>query len=55
MFIKPEKGRSVPDPARGDVLPEEGRNVDPSAYWYRRIADQDVVKFPPSNKEAGKK
>ncbi|EBX1374631.1 DUF2635 domain-containing protein, partial [Salmonella enterica subsp. enterica serovar 4,[5],12:i:-] len=22
MFVKPAKGRSVPDPARGDLLPE---------------------------------
>ncbi|EIZ5819925.1 DUF2635 domain-containing protein, partial [Salmonella enterica subsp. enterica serovar Corvallis] len=27
MFVKPAKGRSVPDPARGDLLPEGGRNV----------------------------
>ncbi|HCR5541936.1 TPA: DUF2635 domain-containing protein, partial [Shigella flexneri] len=25
MFVKPLKGRSVPDPARGDLLPSEGR------------------------------
>ncbi|EIZ5819918.1 DUF2635 domain-containing protein, partial [Salmonella enterica] len=25
MFVKPVKGRSVPDPAHGDLLPEEGR------------------------------
>ncbi|EKP2071307.1 DUF2635 domain-containing protein, partial [Salmonella enterica] len=24
MFVKPVKGRSVPDPARGDLLPEGG-------------------------------
>ncbi|EKP2071385.1 DUF2635 domain-containing protein, partial [Salmonella enterica] len=24
MFVKPVKGRSVPDPARGDLLPAEG-------------------------------
>ncbi|HCS2918230.1 TPA: DUF2635 domain-containing protein, partial [Shigella flexneri] len=24
MFVKPLKGRSVPDPARGDLLPSEG-------------------------------
>ncbi|OSM09160.1 hypothetical protein ERAG_03169, partial [Escherichia coli R424] len=26
------KGRSVPDPARGDLLPAEGRNVDENNY-----------------------
>ncbi|WP_094105014.1 DUF2635 domain-containing protein [Shigella flexneri] len=38
MFVKPLKGRSVPDPARGDLLPSEGRNVEESSYWFRRIA-----------------
>ena len=37
MFVKPVKGRSVPDPARGDLLPAEGRNVDENNYWLRRI------------------
>ncbi len=32
MFVKPVKGRSVPDPARGDLLPAEGRNVDENNY-----------------------
>ncbi|EPW0623782.1 DUF2635 domain-containing protein, partial [Shigella flexneri] len=36
MFVKPLKGRSVPDPARGDLLPSEGRNVEESSYWFRR-------------------
>lgn len=36
MFVKPAKGRSVPDPARGDLLPEGGRNVDENNYWLRR-------------------
>ena len=38
MFVKPVKGRSVPDPARGDLLPAEGRNVDENNYWLRREA-----------------
>lgn len=42
MFVKPVKGRSVPDPARGDLLPEEGRNVDENNYWLRREAVGDV-------------
>ena len=44
MFVKPQKGRSVPDPARGDLLPVEGRNVEESSYWFRRIAAGDVVR-----------
>ncbi|EBG4323163.1 DUF2635 domain-containing protein [Salmonella enterica] len=42
MFGKPAKGRSVPDPARGDLLPEGGRNVDENNYWLRREAAGDV-------------
>lgn len=42
MFVKPIKGRSVPDPARGDVLPEKGRNVEASAYWFRREAAGEI-------------
>ncbi|MBX9476474.1 DUF2635 domain-containing protein [Yersinia enterocolitica] len=44
MFVKPCKGRSVPDPARGDLLPVEGRNVEENSYWFRRIAAGDVVR-----------
>lgn len=44
MFVKPMKGRSVPDPARGDLLPSDGRNVEENSYWLRRIAAGDVVR-----------
>ncbi|MNO02636.1 hypothetical protein D3C81_2230990 [compost metagenome] len=33
----------VPDPERGDTLPNEGRTVQRSPYWARRIKDQDVT------------
>ena len=49
MFVKPMKGRSVHDPARGDLLPEEGRNVDESQYWYRREIDGDIKIVQPGN------
>ncbi|MBW9428674.1 DUF2635 domain-containing protein [Enterobacter kobei] len=42
MFVKPVAGRSVPDPARGDLLPEGGRNVEENSYWLRREADGDI-------------
>lgn len=45
MFVKPVKGRSVPDPARGDLLPASGRNVEENAYWYRREAAGDIRKI----------
>lgn len=43
MFVKPAPGRIVPDPDRRDALPAEGRDVEDSQYWQRRIADNDVV------------
>lgn len=46
MFIKPAAGRQVPDPQRGDTLPPEGREVEPSQYWQRRVNDGDVVEAP---------
>ena len=42
MFVKPQKGWSVHDPARGDLLPAEGRNVEESSYWLRREAAGDI-------------
>lgn len=52
MIIKPKAGRSVPDPARGDLLPREGRNVEESSYWLRRLAAGDVEKASPAEKKA---
>ena len=43
MFVIPTAGSSVPDPDRGDFLPAEGREVEEKQYWYRRIADGDVI------------
>jgi len=45
MQIRPKRGRSVPDPARGDLLPAEGRSVEESSYWLRRLADGDIEQF----------
>lgn len=42
MFVKPIAGRSVPDPARGDLLPADGRNVEESNYWLRRETAGDI-------------
>lgn len=53
MYLKPKHGRKVPDPVRGDELPAEGRNVEDSQYWQRRIADDDVEEAsPPTEKKA---
>nr|WP_085480511.1 DUF2635 domain-containing protein [Paraburkholderia susongensis] len=43
MKVRPAEGRVVPDPARGDVLPADGRSVERNAYWRRRVAAGDVV------------
>ena len=43
MYLKPTAGRTVPDPARGDVLPPEGREVAATQYWQRRLNDGDVT------------
>ncbi|MGN5160353.1 DUF2635 domain-containing protein [Aeromonas dhakensis] len=51
MFVKPNDGRSVPDPDRGDLLPAEGREVSANQYWYRRQLDGDVV-IEPSAEQA---
>lgn len=57
MFVKPNPGRAVPDPARGDDLPPEGREVESSQYWQRRVNDGDVVEASPEEApaKAGKK
>lgn len=56
MFVKPTAGRKVPDPARGDTLPPEGREVEPTQYWQRRVNDGDVAEAvadtPKAKKEA---
>ncbi|RIJ06057.1 DUF2635 domain-containing protein [Achromobacter sp. K91] len=54
IHVVPAPGRTVPDPARGDYLPIEGRKVVRDLYWIRRIDDKDVtVSDPGSVKKAG--
>lgn len=43
MYVIPAAGRTCPDPYKGDNVPKEGREVEANQYWYRRIADGDVV------------
>ncbi|WP_417536100.1 DUF2635 domain-containing protein [Methylophaga sp.] len=48
MFVIPKAGLKVPDPERGDDLPETGREVSKNQYWSRRLNDVDVTtKQPP--------
>lgn len=43
MFLKPANGLDVPDIERSGLLAAEGRKVEPTTYWQRRIDDGDVV------------
>lgn len=57
MFVKPAAGLSVPDPERGGLLAAEGREVEPTTYWHKRVEDKDVeiVQTPaPAPVKAGK-
>lgn len=50
MYVVPASGLKVPDPQQRGTpdyhLPPEGREVEPSDYWWRRIRDADVVVTP---------
>lgn len=46
MRIKPVADRHVPDPEQGGTLLAEGRTVEATNYWLRRLADGDVVIVP---------
>lgn len=46
MFVKPAAGLNVPDPERGGLLAAEGREVEPTTYWHKRIQDKDVDVAP---------
>lgn len=55
MYLVPKPGRLVPDPARGDYLPAEGREIEVDQYWLRRLQDDDVAETPrPANQPAVK-
>lgn len=52
MFIKPTSADvKVPDPEQagtpGYWLPADGREVEPSLYWTRRLIDGDIVEAEP--------
>ena len=52
MYIQPIPGRNVPDPVRGDLLPSEGREVELTQYWQRRLKDGDVAEATPDSENA---
>lgn len=43
VYVRPAEGRLVLLPGTRDRLEAEGREVDRSSYWIRRIADSDVL------------
>lgn len=43
MYLVPKAGQQVPDPVHGDHLPAQGREVEYSQYWQRRVAEGDVA------------
>lgn len=56
IYVIPKEGMMVPDPQmKGSStqvrLPSEGKLVDDSTYWQRRLKDGDVAMGkPPANK-----
>jgi hypothetical protein len=47
MFIKPKPGVLVRDPISKQLLPPEGRNVEQSGFWLRRIREGGVEVVTP--------
>lgn len=52
--IKPKDGYLVPDLELRDNLPSDGRVVNESPYWNRRIADGDVIVIPAAAEPSAK-
>jgi hypothetical protein len=49
MYVVPAAGLTIPDPAMQGTpdyyLPPEGREVQPSGYWTRRLIGGDVTEL----------
>ena len=44
VLVKPQDGKIVRDPKSKQILPPEGKKIDPKQpYWLRRIKDGDVI------------
>jgi hypothetical protein len=48
FFVVPAAGLTVIDPASGQALPPEGKNVERSTYWIRRVNEGDVTEGKPT-------
>jgi len=55
ITVKPCAGRIVPDPARGDDLPADGRSVPRNTYWLRALNAGDVEVVEPAAKKTAAK
>lgn len=42
MFVRPKPGVLLRDPRSKQLLPAEGRNVEESGFWLRRIREGSV-------------
>lgn len=47
MHVKPKPGVKVRCPETKQHLPPEGKDVQPSSYWVRRLLDGDVLLVKP--------
>jgi hypothetical protein len=47
MFVKPAPGLKVRDPISFLHIPETGKEVPESSYWYRRLRSGDIVVCSP--------
>lgn len=43
IYVKPAEGYKIHDPELLDYIPAEGRLVNESDYWHRRLRDKDVT------------
>jgi hypothetical protein len=51
MFrLRPAGGLRIKDPAHGDHLPPEGREVNDSPYWRRLLRNKNVIVMGPPEK-----
>lgn len=52
MHLIPASGRTVRDPKSLEALPAEGRAVEMTPFWKRRLADGDVTEGKPPKSSA---
>ena len=52
IFVKPAEGLQIRDPIRQDLIEPDGREVESSPYWRRRLIARDVLEVPPPEPKA---